>query len=80
MITDIDIQKTIRKVAKQYGQTPARVRKNIQAVLDESRASTDAHHKEAWALIPHDGDTPTLEDVFRYLAERIAEQQSEIAH
>lgn len=72
MLTDLEIQKAIRSVAKKYGQTPAQVRHNIQVMLDESRASTDERHKEVWANTPHAGETPTLEEVMRYTAERIA--------
>ena len=77
MITDLDIQEVIRQVAEQYGQTPAQVRHNINVALAESRASTDDRHVEAWALVPHEGDEPTLEDVIRYVAEQIATQQNE---
>ena len=76
MLTDLYIERSIRAVAKQSGQTPAQVRHNIQKMLDETRACTDPKHKEAWALIPHSGEEPTMEDVFRYIAEQIASRQS----
>ncbi|HPJ03881.1 MAG TPA: hypothetical protein PKU80_13730 [Candidatus Limiplasma sp.] len=76
MLTDLDIERSIRAVAKQSGQTPAQVRRNIKEMLDETRACADPKHQEAWALIPHSGEEPTMEDVFRYLAERIAAHQS----
>ena len=74
MITDLDIQQVIRQIAKQYGQTPTQVRHNMKEMLAESRASTDERHVEAWSLVPHEGDEPTLEDVVRYVAERISDQ------
>lgn len=71
MLTDQEIELSLQAVARKYGQTPEQVRRNIQEMLDESRACADEEHQEAWALIPHSGDAPTLEDVFRYCAEMV---------
>ena len=73
-LDDLEIQRVIRKTAAETGSTPQQVRQNIEEMLAESRDCTDPKARAAWAEIPCNGDVPTLEGVFRYLAERIDKQ------
>lgn len=73
-INDLVIQRALRNVAGQSGMTPQQVRRNIEKMLEESRSCTDPRAKAAWDEIPHVGEVPTMEEVFRYLAERIENQ------
>ncbi len=75
MINDLEIQRAIRLVAEQSGMTPQQVRRNIEQMLAESRTSTDPNAQAAWADIPCSGEIPTLEEVMKYLADRITKER-----
>ena len=71
MLNDLEIQRVIREVASRSGTTPGQVRHNIEQLLEESRACRDPKVRAAWAAIPCKGETPTMEEVMNYLAERL---------
>jgi len=71
MIDDLEIQQILRRVAEENDTDVRSVRRNILQALSEAHASMNAEHRKAWAQIPRAGDTPTLEEVLRYLAGRM---------
>ena len=75
-INDLEIQKAVRLVAARSGMTPQQVRRNIEKMLEESRACNDPRTQAAWSEIPCVGDIPTMEEVFRHLAEKIGNQMN----
>jgi hypothetical protein len=66
-VSEMEIQRAIRKVAQRSGMSPQRVRKNIEQMLTESRACPDPQAQAAWASIPCAGQTPTMEEVMNHI-------------
>ena len=71
MLDDLEIQRALRRVAKMSGSTPQQVRRNIELMLEESRACPDPKAQAAWAEIPCAGSIPTMDEVMQYLSEKM---------
>ena len=61
----------LKMIAGQYGMTPEAVRREMQAVIDESYQKNDPAVRAAWKRIPFQGDRPTPEDVIIGIARKL---------
>lgn len=66
-----------RKIAKENGVTVAEVKRDMQAAIDHAYQHTpDDGITEAYQdRVPRKGETPTAEEVIRYAAQKIREEQ-----
>ena len=71
---EIDFEAIVGQIAKKSGTTPQEVRLSIQQALDEGRNNPDPAVQSVWRSIPSKGETPTLDEVIVFLAERLSGQ------
>ena len=75
----MDIDKTIKQVARAHNTTPEEVYAEMQIALDAAFQSKDPEVQKGWAKIPFKGDHPTPEDVIPYLVGRLKNPQEAVS-
>lgn len=73
MYSDAEINEILEKVALKEGLDAETVRAEITLAIRESMKTTDPVAQEHWRSMQKGGKMPTLEDVFRYLMQLIAD-------
>ena len=62
------IDTILESVAKSHFTTIDEVRKEILLVMEEAQQSPDPLVQARWAMIPHAGEKPTIEELITDLA------------
>lgn len=76
----LNTSKLLKKVAKEYGKTPAEIRAGIEEVIDNCWSNPDPEIHELWKSMSPRGTRPTVEECILYLSamaatERLMEQE-----
>lgn len=69
----MSMRQIYRKIAKEHGITPAEVKQDMQAAIDYTYQHTpDDGITEAYQnQVPRKGETPTAEEVVRFVAKKV---------
>lgn len=62
-----ELQKILRKIAKENNTTPEHVYQEMQLAIDAAQNSPDPAIRAKWDLIPKSGETHTVEDFLEYM-------------
>lgn len=62
------IEKILKKMAKQYGVTPAEMREDISIMIEAVMLSDDPKITHMWSQIPHSGKWPTVDEFICFYA------------
>lgn len=68
------IEKNLRIIAKREGITPEEVKSEIGRAVFYAMKSSDPKVQHFWNSFPCEGDSPTVEEVIAYLAEKLSKE------
>ena len=66
------IEKNLKIIAKREGITPEEVKSEIGRAVSYAMKSSDPKAQRFWNNFPCEGDSPTVEEVIAYLAEKLS--------
>lgn len=67
-VSNKQAQKAFERIAQENGTTIFEVRREIEKAIAEGMKSTDPNAIMFWRSVPHQGATPTPEEVVVYMA------------
>lgn len=59
----MNMDSILKRVAQENHTSPEDVRREIDAAIQAGLANTDPAVQAAWQSVPHEGDTPTAEEL-----------------
>lgn len=68
------IEKNLKIIAKREGITPEEVKSEIGRAVSYALKSSDSKVQHFWNSFPCEGDSPTVEEVIAYLAEKLSKE------
>lgn len=68
------IEKNLKIIAKREGITPEEVKSEIGRAVSYAMKSSDPKAQRFWNNFPCEGDSPTVEEVIAYLAEKLSKE------
>lgn len=73
----MSMRQIYKKVAKEYGVTVAEVKRDMQAAIDAAYMNPDTDEITAayQNRVPRKGEVPTPEELIKYAAQKIREEQ-----
>jgi len=71
---DTEVAQVFEQIAKQEGITADQVRQEIQKLIDDAIKNLNPAVQERWKRIPSKGDTPTPEEIIRYIVNQLCMQ------
>ena len=69
------IEKNLKIIAKREGITPEEVKSEIGRAVSYAMKSSDPKAQRFWNNFPCEGDSPTVEEVIAYLAEKLSKEK-----
>lgn len=71
---ELEIEKNLEIIAKREGISPEEVRTEIGRAISYTMKSDDPKIQRFWSNFPCEGDSPTVEEVIGYLADKLSKE------